>query len=92
MLLNSAEASQEIESTEDPAIREVLEMAKYQVFRAFFPGMIGDDISEEEWLKLLPIQPFDMLFYIQSVKRMLTVGRSTVIALLSGDLSARDWI
>ncbi|MBA3869895.1 MAG: hypothetical protein H0X30_12180 [Anaerolineae bacterium] len=91
MLLNLAEAKQEIESTEDAAIRKVLEMAQYQVFRVFISGMLGNDISEEERLTLLPIQPFDMLFYIQSVKRMLTVGKSTVIAILSGDLTAGDW-
>jgi hypothetical protein len=91
MLLNAAEATQEIEATEDPAVREVLKMAQYQVHRVF-SGVLGDDdLSEEERIKKFPIQPFDMLFYVQSIKRMLTVGKSTVIAILSGDLEAGNW-
>lgn len=90
MFLNWAEAHQEIEATEDPSIRKVLEMAEYQVFRVRV-GLVGENLSVEERLKLFPVEPFDMLFYIQSVKRMLTVGKSTVIAILSGDLTAGDW-
>lgn len=90
MFLNRAEAHREIESTEDPAVRKVLEMAEWQVYRVPL-GLVGENLSIEEKLKLFPVEPFDMLFYIQSVKRMLTVGKSTVIAVLSGDLTAGDW-
>jgi hypothetical protein len=62
-------------------------MAQWQVHRASM-GLVGDNLSDEERLKLLPTQPFDMLFYIQSVKRLLTVGKGNIIAILSGDLDA----
>jgi hypothetical protein len=68
MLLNRSAARQEIDTTQDEVIREVLEMAWWQVVRPFIGSIEG--LSDEELSNLLPILPFDMLFYIQCVKRL----------------------
>ena len=87
MLLNMSAARQEIDTTQDEIIREVLEMAEWQVLRPFF-GVI-EGITDEERLNLLPHSPFDMLFYIQSIKRLVE-RKGVLIEVLSGNLDAAN--
>src|SRR5262245_31081403 len=82
MLLHLSEAEAFIQDTSDPAIKLLLEGARYQVFRGFM-RFSDAPLSDEEYLAQLPLAPFDMLFYLRSVKRLLN-NKYFVIQALSG--------
>jgi hypothetical protein len=89
MLLRNAEASDLIENEPDPGIKILLESARWRVVQTFMRH--SDTQSDKEFLDQLPLEPFDMLFYITAVKKLLSY-KHMVSQVLSGNLDAADGV
>jgi len=87
MLLRRAEARTLIENEPDPGIKILLEAAQWRVIQTFMRR--SDTQSDEEFLDQLPLEPFDMLFYLTAVKKFL-LYKYMVSQVLSGNLDAAE--
>jgi hypothetical protein len=87
MLLRSAEAHDLIENEPDPGIKILLKPAQWRVIQTFMRR--SDTQSDEEFLDQLPLEPFDMLFYITAVKKLLSY-KHMVSQVLFGNLDAAE--
>ncbi len=86
-LLTNVKAAKDLTaSVEDPVIRTFLEICEWQVLYQFIRH---DGLTDEEYEQRLPTAPFDILFYIQRVKRIFE-QKEKVQMLLNGDLRAFD--
>lgn len=84
LLTNTKAAKDLIASVDDPIIRTFLEICEWQVLYQFIRH---DGLTDEEYEHRLPTEPFDMLFYIQRVKRIFE-QKEKIQMLLNGDLRA----
>src|SRR5258708_32167819 len=83
LLVNGQEARKLINATSDPIIRELLETASGIAFLQF---LMTSGMTKDKLLDRLPIEPFDMLFYLRLVK-VLFMNKDGMKRLLDGDLS-----
>lgn len=86
LLTNTQAAKSLIVSADDPIIRTFLEICEWQVLYQFIRH---DGLTDDEYEQRLPTAPFDMLFYIQQVKRIFE-QKEKVQTLLNADLTAFD--
>ncbi len=86
LLANVKAAKDLTASVEDPVIRTFLEICEWQVLYQFIRH---DGLTDKEYEQRLPTAPFDILFYIQRVKRIFE-QKEKVQMLLNGDLRAFD--
>jgi hypothetical protein len=86
LLINRKEATDLIDSTTDPALKILLEMAQWQVYQVF---MRFTSTTDEEYYQQLPDEPFDMLFYLRSMERLFRF-RQVIRAVISGNLDAAE--
>jgi hypothetical protein len=86
MLINRAEASDFIQSVDDPQIKLILELAQYQAYRSFLPV---DGVDEETMLKQLPASQFDMLYFVKMVANLIR-AKSMIVDILSGKMTDQD--
>ncbi len=83
LLVNGQEARKLINATSDPIIRELLETASGIAFLQF---LMTSGMTKDKLLDRLPIEPFDMLFYLRLVK-VLFMNKDGMKRLLDGDLN-----
>jgi hypothetical protein len=87
LLINWTEAQALVASIDDPIEKKLLGCALGTII---VPLIKHDKLSEEEYQKHLPHAPFDALYHIQAVRRLLR-DRDELKRLFDGDVNAMEW-